>query len=105
MLNNPPLLKADALIDDQRVWGTARFDVNDPATGAKLADVSNLGPADAEAASKVTEPHVADCQAVVLVALPVGHIRCRDFGLHYPWTTALIYLSLKFTRFFPRLRD
>src|SRR3990167_6930805 len=30
--------------------GSSRFDVNDPATGLKLADVANLGPKDAEAA-------------------------------------------------------
>ena len=50
LLNDPSLLKTDALIDGQWVAGTSRFDVNDPATGKKLADVANLGPADAEAA-------------------------------------------------------
>ena len=50
LLNDPTLLKCDALIAGQWVGGDARFDVNDPATGAKLADVSNLGPVDAEAA-------------------------------------------------------
>ena len=34
----------------QWVPGTSRFDVTDPATGKKLADVANLGPAQAEAA-------------------------------------------------------
>ncbi|QHJ00824.1 succinate-semialdehyde dehydrogenase [Xylophilus rhododendri] len=48
LLNDPSLLKTDALIDGQWVKGAARFDVNDPATGLKLADVPNLGPADAE---------------------------------------------------------
>jgi succinate-semialdehyde dehydrogenase/glutarate-semialdehyde dehydrogenase len=50
LLNDPSLLKTDALINGQWVAGTSRFDVNDPATGKKLADVANLGPAEAEAA-------------------------------------------------------
>ena len=50
LLNDPTLLKTDALINGQWVAGTSRFDVNDPATGKKLADVANLGPAQAEAA-------------------------------------------------------
>jgi len=49
-LNDPSLLKTDGLINGQWVAGASRFDVNDPATGLKLADVANLGPADAEAA-------------------------------------------------------
>ena len=50
LLNDPTLLKTDALINGQWVAGASRFDVNDPATGKKLADVANLGPAEAEAA-------------------------------------------------------
>ena len=50
LLNDPTLLKTDALINGQWVAGTSRFDVNDPATGKKLADVANLGPAQAEVA-------------------------------------------------------
>ncbi len=50
LLNDPSLLKTDALINGQWVAGTARFDVNDPSNGQKLADVANLGPQDAEAA-------------------------------------------------------
>ncbi len=50
LLNDPTLLKTDALINGQWVQGASRFDVHDPATGAKLADVANLGPAEAEAA-------------------------------------------------------
>lgn len=50
LLKNPSLLKTDALINGQWVSGTSRFDVHDPATGLKLADVANLGPQDAEAA-------------------------------------------------------
>lgn len=50
LLNDPSLLKTDALIDGQWVPGASRFDVNDPATGLKLADVANLAHTDAVAA-------------------------------------------------------
>ena len=50
LLADPSLLKTDALINGQWIAGRARFDVNDPATGVKLADVASLGPQDAEAA-------------------------------------------------------
>ncbi len=50
LLNDPSLLKTDALINGQWVAGTARFDVKDPSNGQKLADVANLGPQDADAA-------------------------------------------------------
>ena len=49
-LNDAGLLKTDALIGGEWVSGAARFDVTDPATGLKLADVPNLGSADALAA-------------------------------------------------------
>ena len=49
-LKDPTLLKTDALINGEWVKGSSRFDVLDPATGQKLADVANLGPADAEKA-------------------------------------------------------
>ncbi|ART55046.1 succinate-semialdehyde dehydrogenase (NADP(+)) [Acidovorax carolinensis] len=49
-LNDPSLLKTDGLINGQWVAGSSRFDVHDPATGQKLADVANLSPQDAEAA-------------------------------------------------------
>jgi succinate-semialdehyde dehydrogenase/glutarate-semialdehyde dehydrogenase len=51
-LKDPTLLKTDALINGQWVQGAAarRFDVHDPATGLKLADVANLGAGDAELA-------------------------------------------------------
>ena len=54
LLKDPTLLKTDALINGQWVKGAAatRFDVHDPSNGAKLADVANLGPADAELAIK-----------------------------------------------------
>ena len=50
LLKDPSLLKTDALINGQWIAGSSRFAVTDPATGAHLADVANLGPADAEAA-------------------------------------------------------
>jgi len=50
LLNDPSLLKTDGFINGQWEPASSRFDVNDPATGLKLADVANLGPADAEAA-------------------------------------------------------
>ena len=43
LLLDPSLLKTDALIDGQWVTGNGRFAVHDPATGAHLADVANLG--------------------------------------------------------------
>lgn len=50
LLKDPTLLKTDALINGEWVRGVSRFDVHDPATGAKLTDVANLGPKEAEAA-------------------------------------------------------
>ena len=56
LLKDPSLLKTDALLNGQWVKGSgggvhpARFDVLDPSNGHKLADVANLGPADAEQA-------------------------------------------------------
>ena len=49
LLNDPSLLRTDALINGQWQPGTSRFDILDPSNGRKLADVANLGPADAEA--------------------------------------------------------
>ena len=49
-LNDPSLLKTDALVNGQWLAGALRFDVVDPATGEKLADVANLGAPDTEAA-------------------------------------------------------
>jgi len=42
-LQDPSLLRTNALIDGHWVGGSSRFAVNDPATGHKLADVANLG--------------------------------------------------------------
>jgi len=52
LLKDPSLLQTNALINGQWVGAAdaARFDVLDPATGQKLADVANLGSADAQAA-------------------------------------------------------
>ena len=47
-LQDPSLLKTDALINGQWVTGSSRFAVHDPATGNHLVDVANLGPAEAD---------------------------------------------------------
>ncbi len=49
-LNDPGLLRTDGLINGEWVAGNARFAVTDPATGAELTKVANLGPIDAAAA-------------------------------------------------------
>ncbi len=49
-LNDPALLKTHALIDGEWVAVASRFAVNDPATGMRLADVANLGPAQTQSA-------------------------------------------------------
>jgi succinate-semialdehyde dehydrogenase / glutarate-semialdehyde dehydrogenase len=49
-LKDASLLKTDALINGQWIKGASRFDVHDPSNGTKLADVANLGPAEAEQA-------------------------------------------------------
>ncbi len=50
LLKDPSLFKTDGLINGEWITGASRFDVLDPATGHKLADVANLGPADTHAA-------------------------------------------------------
>ncbi len=50
LLNDPSLLRTDGLVNGQWVHGHRRFDVFDPATGHKLADVANLGAAETEQA-------------------------------------------------------
>ncbi len=54
-LNDATLLKTDALVNGAWLPGSGRFAVTDPATGAKLADVANLGAADTEAALRAAE--------------------------------------------------
>lgn len=49
-LADPSLLKTSALINGEWRSGSSQFAVTDPATGAHLADVANMGPKDAEAA-------------------------------------------------------
>ena len=49
-LKDPSLLKTDALIGGEWVKTDARFEVRNPSTGAKLADVANLGAEHAQAA-------------------------------------------------------
>lgn len=50
LLRDPTLLKTDALINGQWVPGASRFAVQDPSNGQTLAQVANLGDADALAA-------------------------------------------------------
>ena len=49
-LADPGLLKTAALVDGEWLAGSSRFAVCDPATGARLADVANLGADEAAAA-------------------------------------------------------
>ncbi|QPF73052.1 NAD-dependent succinate-semialdehyde dehydrogenase [Roseateles sp. DAIF2] len=49
-LEDASLLKTQALINGEWVSGKGGFAVHDPATGAKLAEVANLGQAEVEAA-------------------------------------------------------
>ncbi len=49
-LADPSLLKTQSLIDGAWVDGPSRFAVHDPATGGHLADVANLGAAEATTA-------------------------------------------------------
>ena len=57
LLKDPSLLKTDALINGEWLAGGARFDVNDPATGLKLASVGNLSASDATKA--IASAHAA----------------------------------------------
>ena len=49
-LKDASLLRTDALVDGRWLRGNRRFDVTDPATGAKLADVADLGLDETQAA-------------------------------------------------------
>ncbi len=49
-LADPSLLVSDALINGRWLKGKQRFDVSDPATGLKLADVADLGAKETKAA-------------------------------------------------------
>jgi succinate-semialdehyde dehydrogenase/glutarate-semialdehyde dehydrogenase len=46
-LEDPSLRRTDALVNGRWVSSCSRFDVHDPATGHKIADVANLSAADA----------------------------------------------------------
>ena len=59
LLNDPTLLKTDALIAGEWTKGASRFDVNDPATGQKLVDVANLTRADAALAIAAADKALA----------------------------------------------
>ena len=48
LLNDPTLLKTDALINGLWIKGGSRFDVFDPSTVSRLADVANLGASEAQ---------------------------------------------------------
>jgi succinate-semialdehyde dehydrogenase/glutarate-semialdehyde dehydrogenase len=49
-LQDPSLLKLDALVGGEWVTGSSRFAVDDPASGQTIAEVANTGTAEAEAA-------------------------------------------------------
>jgi succinate-semialdehyde dehydrogenase / glutarate-semialdehyde dehydrogenase len=49
-LDDQSLLKSNALIGGRWVSGASRFSVRDPSTNANLAEVANLGPAEAKTA-------------------------------------------------------
>ena len=51
----PSRLKTDSLVDGAWLAGNSRFDVEDPATGLKLADVANLGADETTAAVAAAE--------------------------------------------------
>ena len=50
LLNDPSLLKTDALIGGEWLACASRFEVHDPATGQRLAEVANGSEAEAQAA-------------------------------------------------------
>jgi succinate-semialdehyde dehydrogenase/glutarate-semialdehyde dehydrogenase len=54
-LADATLLKTDALINGEWVGSAGRFAVTDPATGLELAQVANLGAAEAEAATAAAD--------------------------------------------------
>jgi succinate-semialdehyde dehydrogenase/glutarate-semialdehyde dehydrogenase len=54
-LADATLLKTDALINGEWIGSVGRFAVTDPATGLELAQVANLGAAEAEAAIAAAE--------------------------------------------------
>ena len=75
-LKDPTLLKTDALINGQWVKGSRRFDVTDPATGQKLADVANLGPQETEQA--IAAANAAWGPWKTKTAKEIGRASCRE---------------------------
>ncbi|MGC4075601.1 MAG: NAD-dependent succinate-semialdehyde dehydrogenase [Rubrivivax sp.] len=54
-LKDPSLLKSGGLVDGEWIAGSTSFAVHDPATGAELAQVANLGATDCAAAIAAAE--------------------------------------------------
>ena len=54
-LQNPALFQADAWINGYWLAGSSRFAVDNPASGEVIAQVSNLGATEAEAAIAAAE--------------------------------------------------
>jgi succinate-semialdehyde dehydrogenase / glutarate-semialdehyde dehydrogenase len=79
LLNDPGLLRTDGLINGEWVAGNARFAVTDPATGAELAKVANLGAIDAAAA--ISAAHKAAATWRGKTAKERGAVMMRWFGL------------------------
>ena len=77
-LKDPSLLRTDALINGQWVQGAARFDVSDPSTGLRLADVSNLGSKDAEAA--IAAANAANVGVLATEHVPFGDVKQSGLG-------------------------
>jgi succinate-semialdehyde dehydrogenase/glutarate-semialdehyde dehydrogenase len=78
-LNDPGLLKTDALIGGEWVAGNIRFAVHDPATGNKLVDVANLEPSHCHAAIVAAEKAWAPWRGKT--AKERGAILMKWFGL------------------------
>ncbi|MBC7993053.1 MAG: NAD-dependent succinate-semialdehyde dehydrogenase [Rhizobacter sp.] len=55
LLADPSLLRTNALINGEWVGGASRFDVIDPATSKKLADVANVGVIETRAALEAAQ--------------------------------------------------
>ena len=74
-LKDPSLLKTQGLINGQWVSGASHFAVHDPATGAHLVDVANLGPQEAEAAIAAAHAARRQCANVWRCCRPVFALR------------------------------
>ena len=87
-LNDPGLLKTDALVGGEWSAGPARFAVHDPATGLKLADVARLGPVDCHNAIVAAERAYFDDVGYI----PGMHLITvkADLAAAHPWLGAEI---------------